>query len=216
MMVSQTTSGTAARASAGRSDAIAPMTPPAERTPKRTRPTGPRGMQSRQSSFSTVTRLGASDECSTELGPCGVPPTSGTVEVVEDLGGGPACGWRMRTIILDNEAIQALSQSAHAKHRAVVAHLAGVVVRRRKGAAVTAVVPTAVRVEAGWDRSDPRAATINWLRVADRTLDTEAANKAAGIVRRSEVSVADAHIGAVVQTLADDVVVLTRLAPTPN
>lgn len=116
----------------------------------------------------------------------------------------------MRTLIFDNEAIQALSQPAHEKHRAVVAHLAGVVVRRRKGVAVTAVVPTAVRVEAGWDRSDPRAAAINRFRVVDRTLDARAANDAAGILRRTGVSVADAHVGAVVQALTDDeVVVLT-------
>jgi hypothetical protein len=115
----------------------------------------------------------------------------------------------MRTLVFDNEAIQALSQPAHVKHRAVVAHLAAVVVRRRKGTAVTAVVPTAVRVEAGWDRSDPRAATINRLRVADRTLDTKAANNASRIVGRTRVSVADAHIGAVVRTLTGEVVVLT-------
>lgn len=115
----------------------------------------------------------------------------------------------MRTLILDNEAIQALSQPNHGKHRIVVAHLAGVVTRRRKGAVVSVVVPTAVRVEAGWDRSDPRTSAVNRLRVLDRPLDTGAANLAAKILDRTGVSVADAHIGAVVQSLIGDVVVLT-------
>lgn len=116
----------------------------------------------------------------------------------------------MRALILDNEAIQALRQPAHDQHRAVVAHLAGVMARRRKGAAVMGIVPTAVRVEAGWDRSDPRAAAINRFRVLDHTLDRGVANSAAGILRRTGVSVADAHLGAVIQTMTDDdVVVLT-------
>lgn len=117
----------------------------------------------------------------------------------------------MRAIILDNEAVQALSHPGHAKHRAVVAHLAGAVARRRRGAMVRAVVPTAVRVEARWDRSAGSAAAINRFPVVDGVLDGAAANVGAEIVGRTGVSVADAHVGAVVQGLiADDVVVLTR------
>ena len=116
----------------------------------------------------------------------------------------------MRAIVFDNEAVQALSEPDHPKHRVVLAHLAAVAARRRKGRAVTAVVPTAVRVEAGWDRSDPAAATINRFRLVDDALDATAADMAAGIVSRTGVSVADAHVGAVVRRLAaDEVVVLT-------
>lgn len=116
----------------------------------------------------------------------------------------------MKAIVLDNEAVQALADPGHRKHRAVIAHLAGVVVRRRKGAPVAAMVPTAVRVEAGWNRSDPRAAAVNRFRVTDITLDTRAADTAVGIVTRTGVSVADAHLGAAARTLdADEVVVLT-------
>lgn len=116
----------------------------------------------------------------------------------------------MRALILDIEAVQALSRPDHHKHRVVVAHLAAVVTRRRKGAIASAVVPTAVRVEAGWDRSDPLAATVNRFRLVDIALDTAAADTAAGIVGRTGVSVADAHVGAVVRTLsADELVVLT-------
>lgn len=126
------------------------------------------------------------------------------------MGRGATGGRRLRALILDNEAVQALSQPAHDKHRVVVAHLAGVVTRRRKGVNVTAMVPTAVRVEAGWDRSDPRAATVNRFRVVDRALDTAAADTAAEIVGYTSAGVADAHVGAVVRALSTyEVVVLT-------
>lgn len=116
----------------------------------------------------------------------------------------------MRTVILDNEAVQALADATHPKHRSVIAHLAGVVLRRRKSAPVRAVVPTAVRVEAGWDRSAPSAALVNQFRVLDISLDTRAADIAAGIVAVTGVSVADAHVGAVArESSADDIVVLT-------
>ena len=116
----------------------------------------------------------------------------------------------MRAIVLDNEAVQALSHPDHAKHRVVVAHLAGAVARRRRGAMVRTVVPTAVRVEAGWDRSAGSAAAINRFRVVDALLDTATANVGAQIVGRTGVSVADAHVGAAAQSvIADDVVVLT-------
>lgn len=116
----------------------------------------------------------------------------------------------MRTVLLDNEAVQALLDAGHPKHRAVIAHFAGVVTRRRRGPTVEVVVPTAVRVEAGWDRSDPSAATANRLRVRDEGLDSASANLAARIRTDGDVSVADAHAGAVMRTLTSDhIVVLT-------
>jgi predicted nucleic acid-binding protein len=116
----------------------------------------------------------------------------------------------VRTVLLDNEAVMALADARHYKHRAVVAHLAGVTARRRKGTAARVMVATAVRVEAGWDRSKPGAAAVNRYPVADVPLDAGTANMAASIVKRTGVSVADAHIGAVVRSLAgDEVVVLT-------
>jgi predicted nucleic acid-binding protein len=117
----------------------------------------------------------------------------------------------MRVIILDNEAVQAIREPTHRKHRRAAAHLSGVVHRRRRGSEVRVVVPTAVRVEAGWDRTAPSAAAINRFRVIDRSLDSTAADQAAAIGGQlGGVSVADAHIGATIQGLADDeVVVLT-------
>lgn len=116
----------------------------------------------------------------------------------------------MRTVLLDNEAVTAFTDPMHHKHRVVVAHLAGVVVRRRKGTPSRVMVATAVRVEAGWDRSEPGAAAINRYRAADAALDGPSANGAAGIVNRTRVSVADAHTGAVIASLTgDEIVVLT-------
>ena len=116
----------------------------------------------------------------------------------------------MRTVILDNEAVQALADPAHRKHRAVVAHLAGGVTRRRRGQPTEIVVPTAVRVEAGWDRSQVGAAALNRFPVRDRALDTAAANAAATITTKTGTSVADAHVGATARAItAGDIVVLS-------
>lgn len=112
--------------------------------------------------------------------------------------------------MLDNEAVQALESAGHAKHRAVLAHVVGAVQRRRKGSAVHVVVPTSVRVEAGWDRASPGSALLNRLRVVDLPLDPSTANVAAAIVSITGVSVADAHLGAAMRAIDDgDVVVLT-------
>jgi hypothetical protein len=116
----------------------------------------------------------------------------------------------MKAVLLDCEAIVALSNPSHRKHRAVLAHVQAAVARRHKGFDVRVVVPTAVRVEAGWDRSSPRSAAINRFRVDDSILDRGAADVAASIANGSGVSVADAHVGAVVRQLAArEIVVLT-------
>jgi len=119
----------------------------------------------------------------------------------------------MRTLVLDNQAVQALREEHHPKHRQVLAHLAGIVGRRRRGREVSAVVPTSVRVEAGWDRTQPEAAAINRLRVVDHTLDAASANVAAAIADELAVSVADAHVGAVIRSLLHDVVVVLTSDP---
>jgi hypothetical protein len=114
-------------------------------------------------------------------------------------------------VVLDNEAVQALTDPSHAKHRRVLAHLQAVVDRRRKGRLVTVAVPTAVRVEAGWDRRAPRSAPVNRFPVVDRALDGGQADVAARIHADVRVGVADAHLGAAIRALPPDahVVVLT-------
>lgn len=105
-------------------------------------------------------------------------------------------------VVLDNEAVQALSDPAHKKHVHVFSHIWTVVGRKRQDLPVTVVVPTAVRVEAGWDRTMPAWAFLNRLLIGDITLDGSSANIAAGIRQDARVSVADAHIGAVIQAAA--------------
>jgi hypothetical protein len=107
-----------------------------------------------------------------------------------------------RIVILDNEAVQALQSVGHPHHRRTLAHIQVVAQRKRKALPVDLVAPTAVRVEAGWDRTAPAAAFVNRLRIRDAALDGPAANVAAGIRARHEVSVANAHLGAVVAALA--------------
>ncbi|MGH3886738.1 MAG: hypothetical protein ACRDSZ_09245 [Pseudonocardiaceae bacterium] len=115
-----------------------------------------------------------------------------------------------RTVVLDNEAVQALADPAHHKHRRVVAVVEAAVARNlRRADAVRLVVPTCVRVEAGWNRRDPGAAVVNRLRIDDVTLDTLTANEAAGIRSSLGVSVVDAHLGAVLGVTAGPHAVLT-------
>ena len=103
-------------------------------------------------------------------------------------------------VVLDCEAAQALRDPGHPKHRQVVSHTQVVASRKRRAAAIQLAVPTAVRVEAGWDRTSPAWAFPNRLRIADSPLDTASANTAAGIRDRTGVSVADSHVGSVIQS----------------
>jgi predicted nucleic acid-binding protein len=115
-----------------------------------------------------------------------------------------------RLVILDNEAIRALQDPAHPKHRYVVSQTQVVVSRKRRAAQIDMVVPTAVRVEAGWDRTSTAWVFPNRLRIADIPLDTASANTAAAIRNQTGVSVADAHLGAVIRSApADQITVVT-------
>ncbi len=116
-----------------------------------------------------------------------------------------------RTVILDNEAILAIGDVDHRKHRRMLASLEVVASRNlRNAGAVRLVAPTAVRVEAGWDRRSPgRTVTLNRLRTEDAPLDSPAADRAAAVGSALALSVADAHIGAVLQESPGPVAVIT-------
>lgn len=116
-----------------------------------------------------------------------------------------------RTAVLDNEAIQALTDVRHRKHRHALAALEVVAAGNlRKAGSVRLVVPTAVRVEAGWDRrSSGPTVTLNRLRTDDAPLDRAAADRAAAVRSALDVSVADAHVGAVIQEAEGPVAVIT-------
>lgn len=115
----------------------------------------------------------------------------------------------MRTLLLDNEAVAALRDPHHPHHRAAMAAYEANRPARRRDPARRTMVPTAVRVEAGWDRTHPRAAAINRLQIHDVPLDPAAANEAARISAAHRVSVADAHLGAAIAITSGPVTVLT-------
>jgi predicted nucleic acid-binding protein len=117
-------------------------------------------------------------------------------------------------VVLDNEAVQALQSHADRKHRQVLSHLQVVAQRKIRGSGVQIMVPTSVRVEAGWNRMSADWAFPNMLRIADVPLDGDHANRAAAIRLRSGVSVADAHMGSVIQSAsANRVTVITSDQP---
>ncbi len=121
------------------------------------------------------------------------------------------------TVILDNEAVQALWSAEHRKHRRALSYVQVVAARKRKGRrAAEIVVPVSVRVEAGWDRSAARAAFINLLGIRDVPLDKEQGNRAAAIADEQRVSVADAHVGATAQLIAEDAGPVTIISSDPD
>lgn len=115
-----------------------------------------------------------------------------------------------RLVVLDNEAVQALASPRHPKHQRALAYMEVVERRKRHAAAISALVPTAVHAEAGWDRTSTEGAFLNRLRIIDVPLDAAHANTAAAIREKARVSVADAHIGAVLQSVPNpDTTVVT-------
>lgn len=105
---------------------------------------------------------------------------------------------RYRTVVLDNEAVEALLDIRHRKHHRALSAVELVAKKATRHAPkARLVVPTAVRVEAGWDRTTPVAAVLNRLRVQDVHPDRTAADQAAVMSTELRVSVADAHLAAV-------------------
>jgi hypothetical protein len=114
------------------------------------------------------------------------------------------------TLVLDNEAVQALADVQHRKHRRTLAFVE--VANQRSGGRrppLAVVVPVAVRVEAGWDRSAPQAAFLNRIsRARDIALDSRGANWAAQLRAAAGISVVDATVGHAAEGVAAPVVVL--------
>lgn len=75
-----------------------------------------------------------------------------------------------RHLVLDNQAASALLRGPQAERRQVIEALAA--------ADGGSVVPSAVRVEAGWDRRSGPAASANRLVPDDATLDRHGADRA--------------------------------------
>lgn len=118
-----------------------------------------------------------------------------------------------RLVLLDNEAVQAVARPHHPKHRTVISLIQVVASRKRRAVRVSLAVPTAVRAEAGWDRTSPAWAFANRLRIADIPLDASHANVAAALGSAAGGSVADAHLGAAAMAAPDAGVTIVTSDP---
>lgn len=107
------------------------------------------------------------------------------------------------TLVLDNEAVQALLDAAHPKHRRVLSLVEEVNRRNQRRRQTLVVVPVAVRVEAGWDRTGRAGVEANRISQArDAVLDGAGADRAAHLRRAAAVSVVDATVGQVAEACA--------------
>ena len=106
----------------------------------------------------------------------------------------------MSIVILDSEAVSALHSSGK-KTRTVMSMFETQRVTRRAPLRRTFIVPTTVRVEAGWDRTSPASAAANRHPIIDQELNGRTADVAARLRKDLGVFPADAHIGAVVHSL---------------
>ncbi len=113
--------------------------------------------------------------------------------------------------ILDSEAVHVLG-AWRSKKKGRLAAFVTFDVGRRSTTEVT-VVPSTVRVESGWDRTAPRWAVINRLRIVDHHLDQRTTDTAARLRAEHGVSPADAHIGAIAHHNGEDRVVVITSDP---
>lgn len=115
------------------------------------------------------------------------------------------------SVVLDNEAVQDLASMDHPKHRRMMAVIRELTARALRGAArVPVVVPTAVRAEAGWDRSSSAAANANRLvRAVDRPLDSKGADRACQLRALLPVSVVDACVAEAFESAPQPAAVIT-------
>ena len=121
-----------------------------------------------------------------------------------------------RRLVLDAQGVTVLADPHHARHPEVRALLQAARDKRRKRATkdgYPTLVPTSVRIEAGWDRSAQTWSAMNALSVEDVVLNGVIANRAAALRsavdsgartspadrRKRMLSTADAHLGAILQ-----------------
>lgn len=114
-------------------------------------------------------------------------------------------------LVLDNEAVRALADVNHRKHRRTLAFIEVVNQRSGKGRQpLSVVVPVAVRVEAHWDRRAAAAASLNRIsRARDIVLDAHGTNRSAELRMQANVSVVDATVAQVAEASPKPVPILT-------
>ena len=116
----------------------------------------------------------------------------------------------VETVILDAEAADALSSVHHPKHLVALSFVEGLAQRRQRRPSIKVLVPVAVRVEAGWDRSSPAAAIVNRVSGArDVSLTGAAADRAAELRMALDVSVVDVTVAEAAESAAQPVVIVT-------
>jgi hypothetical protein len=81
---------------------------------------------------------------------------------------------------------------------------------QRRRLRTSVVIPVAVRVEAGWDRTARDASLLNRLaRARDVPLDGPAADRSVQLRRAAAVSVVDATVGQAAEAAGSPTVILT-------
>jgi len=122
--------------------------------------------------------------------------------------------------VLDNEALQALADRHHPKHRGMLEKIAAVTYESRRGVSVRVVTPTAVRVEALVSRQAAGTATLGRFQVQDVPLDGARADRCVTLAAAATATVVDTTVAEAAESQAGtrrvsiytaDVADLTRL-----
>lgn len=114
------------------------------------------------------------------------------------------------TLVLDNEAAQALADVRHPKHRSVIAYVDARARRSgRRRQAPSILVPAAVRVEAELDRRSPSTTALGRMRVRDVPLDRHRTDRAVAMRIQAGGSTVDACVAEVAASEPGPVTVLT-------
>lgn len=98
------------------------------------------------------------------------------------------------TVVLDNEALQALADPRHRKHQVMLEKIAAVKYESGRGASVRVVTPTAVRVEAHVSRQGAGTATLGRFRVQDISLDSTRADRCVALAVAAAATAVDATV----------------------
>lgn len=105
-------------------------------------------------------------------------------------------------MVLDNEALQALADLRHPKHRVMLEKIAAVKYESARGASVRVVTPTAVRVEALVSRQTAGTAALGRFNVQDIALDSTRADRCVALAAAATATAVDATVAEVAESEA--------------
>lgn len=98
------------------------------------------------------------------------------------------------SLVLDNEALQALADLQHTKHRVMLEKIAAVKYESERGASVRVVTPTAARVEALVARQTGGTAALGRFNVQDIALDSTRADRCVTLGAASTATAVDTTV----------------------